>query len=133
MLIIIFSLGQVMPVNHQGFFFLSIFSFLCKSKYKCDFFFIEQLNTDFITFLLEIIEENHSDSLTDDIIAFVLAFNIQFNDVTQNIVLDAIRNLNSAKIFTQKILLFLNREGKLYRYFFFFEIIKKLTNFIKFF
>ena len=45
------------------------------------------------------------------VIALILAFNLQFTDFSQNVVVEAMQNLPSAKIFTEKILLLLNREG----------------------
>ncbi|CAD7090219.1 unnamed protein product [Hermetia illucens] len=87
MFTIIFSLGQPMPVNY-----------------------IEQLGVDFVTFLLDIIEGNSPEVLVDTVIALLLAFNLQFNDFTQNIVIEAMQKLSSAKTFTEKILLMLNRE-----------------------
>ncbi|XP_075156202.1 NCK-interacting protein with SH3 domain isoform X2 [Haematobia irritans] len=87
MLTIIFSLGQPMPVNHQDY-----------------------LGVHFASFLLEIIEGNNPEVLVDMVISLVLAFNLQFNDNTQNVIVEAMQTLPSAKVFTEKILLLLNRE-----------------------
>lgn len=78
----------------------------------CSSFIAEQLGVDFVTFLLDIIEGNSPEVLVDTVIALLLAFNLQFNDFTQNIVIEAMQKLSSAKTFTEKILLMLNREGK---------------------
>ncbi|XP_061389219.1 NCK-interacting protein with SH3 domain [Musca vetustissima] len=87
MLTIIFSLGQPMPVNHQDY-----------------------LGVHFASFLLEIIEGNNPEILVDMVISLVLAFNLQFNDSNHNVVVEAMQTLPSAKVFTEKILLLLNRE-----------------------
>ncbi|TMW50852.1 hypothetical protein DOY81_004089, partial [Sarcophaga bullata] len=87
MLTIIFCLGQPMPVNHQDY-----------------------LGVHFASFLLEIVEGNNPEILVDMVIALILAFNLQFTDFSQNVVVEAMQNLPSAKVFTEKILLLLNRE-----------------------
>ncbi|XP_067641873.1 NCK-interacting protein with SH3 domain isoform X2 [Eurosta solidaginis] len=87
MLTIIFSLGQPMPVNHQDY-----------------------LGVHFASFLLETVEGNNPESLVDMVISLILAFNQQFTDFSQNVVVEAMQSLPSAKIFTEKILLLLNRE-----------------------
>ncbi|KAH8235594.1 hypothetical protein KR032_003615 [Drosophila birchii] len=87
MLTIIFSLGQPMPVNHQDY-----------------------LGVHFASFLLEIVEGNNPEHLVDMVIALILAFNQQFSEHTFNVIIDAMQNLPSAKVFTEKLLLLLNRE-----------------------
>ena len=67
----------------------------------------------FASFLLEIVEGNNPETLVDMIIGLVLAFNLQFNDFSQNVVVEAMQALPSAKVLTEKILLLLNREGEL--------------------
>lgn len=42
---------------------------------------------------------------------FILSYNLQFNAPEENVVLDAFEQRTVAKIFTEKILLLLNREG----------------------
>ncbi|KAH8292702.1 hypothetical protein KR018_003227 [Drosophila ironensis] len=87
MLTIIFSLGQPMPVNHQDY-----------------------LGVHFASFLLEIVEGNNPELLVDMVIALILAFNQQFSEHTYNVIIEAMQNLPSAKVFTEKLLLLLNRE-----------------------
>ncbi|EDV38499.1 uncharacterized protein Dana_GF19497, isoform A [Drosophila ananassae] len=87
MLTIIFSLGQPMPVNHQDY-----------------------LGVHFASFLLEIVEGNNPELLVDMVIALILAFNQQFSEHTFNVIIEAMQNLPSAKVFTEKLLLLLNRE-----------------------
>ncbi|KAM8718333.1 hypothetical protein ACLKA7_000150 [Drosophila subpalustris] len=87
MLTIIFSLGQPMPVNHQDY-----------------------LGVHFASFLLEIVEGNNPELLVDMVIALILAFNQQFTEHTVNVIIEAMQNLPTAKVFTEKLLLLLNRE-----------------------
>ncbi|XP_017064420.1 NCK-interacting protein with SH3 domain isoform X1 [Drosophila eugracilis] len=87
MLTIIFSLGQPMPVNHQDY-----------------------LGVHFASFLLEIVEGNNPELLVDMVIALLLAFNQQFSEHTFNVIIEGMQNLPSAKVFTEKLLLLLNRE-----------------------
>ncbi|KAI8035186.1 NCK-interacting protein with SH3 domain isoform X1 [Drosophila gunungcola] len=87
MLTIIFSLGQPMPVNHQDY-----------------------LGVHFASFLLEIVEGNNPELLVDMVIALILAFNQQFSEHTFNVIIEGMQNLPSAKVFTEKLLLLLNRE-----------------------
>ncbi|XP_033150332.1 NCK-interacting protein with SH3 domain isoform X2 [Drosophila busckii] len=87
MLTIIFSLGQPMPVNHQDY-----------------------LGVHFASFLLEIVEGNNPELLVDMVIALILAFNQQFSEHAVNVIIEAMQNLPTAKVFTEKLLLLLNRE-----------------------
>lgn len=62
------------------------------------------------------IVENQPDTDTTDIlpdvmINLILAFNLQFDNTSENIVLEALEKIQSAKTFTEKILLLINREG----------------------
>ncbi|XP_032593835.1 NCK-interacting protein with SH3 domain [Drosophila grimshawi] len=87
MLTVIFSLGQLMPVNHQDY-----------------------LGVHFASFLLEIVEGNNPELLVDMVIALILAFNQQFGEHTVNVIIEAMQNLPTGKVFTEKLLLLLNRE-----------------------
>lgn len=91
------------------------------------FFFAEHIGTDFVLFLLNIIEDtpeaDTTEMLPDFMISLLLSFNLQFEDFTNNIVLNAIRELNCAKNLTEKILLLLNREGiVIFMYLYFFKL-----------
>lgn len=77
---------------------------------------LDYLGVHFASFLLEIVEGNNPEQLVDMVIALILAFNQQFGDHTVNVIIEAMQNLPTAKVFTEKLLLLLNREGKLYRY-----------------
>lgn len=77
----------------------------------------EQLGSDFISFLLDLIETPPDTDLEDQIpdlfVNLILSYNLQFT-TSENIVLHALRERTVAKIFTEKILFLFNREGKFY-------------------
>uniref|UniRef100_A0A182LZL3 SH3 domain-containing protein n=1 Tax=Anopheles culicifacies TaxID=139723 RepID=A0A182LZL3_9DIPT len=91
MLIIIFSIGRRMPINQQ-----------------------DHLRSDFIIFLLNIIETppetDVQEMLPDIMINLILSFNLQFDNFAENVVLEAMEQFKTAKTFTEKILLLINRE-----------------------
>ncbi|XP_041771010.1 NCK-interacting protein with SH3 domain [Anopheles merus] len=91
MLIIIFSIGRRMPINQQ-----------------------DHLRADFIIFLLNIIEtppeSDVQEVLPDIMINLILSFNLQFDNFAENVVLEAMEQFKTAKTFTEKILLLINRE-----------------------
>ncbi|XP_053658942.1 NCK-interacting protein with SH3 domain [Anopheles marshallii] len=91
MLIIIFSIGRRMPINQQ-----------------------DHLRADFIIFLLNIIETppetDVQEMLPDIMINLILSFNLQFENFAENVVLEAMEQFKTAKTFTEKILLLINRE-----------------------
>ncbi|XP_058127441.1 NCK-interacting protein with SH3 domain [Anopheles ziemanni] len=91
MLIIIFSIGRRMPINQQ-----------------------DHLRADFVIFLLNLIETppecDVQEVLPDIMINLILSFNLQFDNFTDNVVLEAIEQFKTAKTFTEKILLLINRE-----------------------
>ncbi|KAK0166236.1 hypothetical protein PV328_004676 [Microctonus aethiopoides] len=90
LLTMIFSMGESMPVTH-----------------------LEHLGSDFISFLLDLIEDPPDTDLDDQIpdlfINLILSYNLQFTK-SENIVLDALNDKTNAKVFTQKILFLFNRE-----------------------
>lgn len=71
------------------------------------------MGVHFASFLLEIVEGNNPEILVDMVIALILAFNQQFSEHTVNVIIEAMQNLPTAKVFTEKLLLLLNREGNL--------------------
>ncbi|XP_053684360.1 NCK-interacting protein with SH3 domain [Sabethes cyaneus] len=91
MLIIVFSIGRKMPINQQ-----------------------EHLRSDFVIFLLNIIENPPETDvhgiLPDTMINLILSFNLQFDNFTDNVVLEAMEQIQTAKTFTEKILVLINRE-----------------------
>lgn len=91
LLTMIFSMGEQMPITH-----------------------LEQLGHDFLTFILTAIESppdtDIDEQIPDLFLNFVLAFNLQFTNLQENVVLRALAEQIVAKGFTEKILLLLNRE-----------------------
>ncbi|XP_014209970.1 NCK-interacting protein with SH3 domain isoform X1 [Copidosoma floridanum] len=91
LLTMIFSMGEPMPITH-----------------------FEQLGTEFVTFLLDLIENPPDTDLEDQIpdlfINLILSYNLQFHRNMENVVLDALKQRSVAKTFTEKILFLLNRE-----------------------
>lgn len=75
------------------------------------------MQSDFIQFLMNIVENqpdtDTTDILPDVMINLILSFNLQFDNTSENIVLEALEKIQSAKTFTEKILLLINREGKI--------------------
>lgn len=91
-------------------------SFLFVTKYNSSNFIItEQLGSDFITFILDLIENppdmDLEDQIPDLFVNLILSYNLQFTN-SENIVLNALKERTVAKNFTEKILLLFNREGK---------------------
>ncbi|XP_012282420.1 NCK-interacting protein with SH3 domain [Orussus abietinus] len=90
LLTMIFSMGEPMPITH-----------------------LEQLGTDFVVFLLDLIENPPDTDLEDQIpdlfLNLILSYNLQFTN-SENIVLTALKERTQAKTFTEKILFLLNRE-----------------------
>lgn len=76
----------------------------------------EILGPDFIKFLFESIENPPDTDLEDQIpdlfINLILSYNLQFSS-TENVVMIALADRTCAKIFTEKLLFLLNREGNL--------------------
>ncbi|XP_077292148.1 NCK-interacting protein with SH3 domain [Arctopsyche grandis] len=91
MLVAILSMADPLPITH-----------------------FEQLDADFVSFLLDLIETiaevDEDEHVPDQFITLILAYNLQFQDPDNNFVLEALQSRNDAKIFTEKLLLLLNRE-----------------------
>ncbi|KAJ8672586.1 hypothetical protein QAD02_003845 [Eretmocerus hayati] len=90
LLTMVFSMGDPMPIVH-----------------------FEQLGSEFISFLLDLVENPPDTDLDDQIpdlfVNLILSYNLQFNH-TENVVMEALRKRSVAKTFTEKILFLLNRE-----------------------
>lgn len=86
----IFSMGEPMPVTH-----------------------LEQLGSDFVGFLLDLIENppdmDIEDQIPDLFVNLILSYNLQFTN-SENMVLNALKERTVAKNFTEKILFLFNRE-----------------------
>ena len=76
----------------------------------------EHLGSDFIDFLLNHIENppdtDVEDQVPDLFIALILSYNLQFKNSQDNVVVKSLSQRPVAKVFTEKILLLLNREGE---------------------
>ena len=93
MLIMIFSAGHKMPTAN-----------------------FEHMKSDFVLFMLNLIEnpleDDATEFLSDVMINLLLAFNLQFDNFTENTILDAMQTVKASKSFTEKILLLINRDGE---------------------
>ncbi|KAL7026662.1 hypothetical protein ACKWTF_005119 [Chironomus riparius] len=91
MLIMIFSAGHKMPIAH-----------------------FDLMKHDFVLFMLNLIEnpleDDQTEFLSDVMINLLLAFNLQFDNFTENTILEAMQQIKTSKSFTEKILLLINRE-----------------------
>lgn len=69
---------------------------------------------DFVHFILKLIEnplqDDQTEFLSDVMINLLLSFNLQFDGITENTVLEAMQQKKASKAFTEKILLLINRE-----------------------
>lgn len=93
MLIMIFSAGHKMPTAN-----------------------FDHMKSDFVLFMLKLIEtpleDDQTEFLSDVMINLLLAFNLQFENYTENTILEAMQQVRASKSFTEKILLLINREGE---------------------
>jgi hypothetical protein len=73
-----------------------------------------QLGSSLINFVLHMIEtppeEDTEEEIADSFIGLLASYNLQFGRTEDNVVLKCLSTLDSAKIFTEKLLLLLNRE-----------------------
>lgn len=80
-----------------------------------DTYISDLLGTSFLNFLLDMIEEppvmDEEDQIPELFVNLILSYNLQFPRPSENVVLDAFEQRRVAKVFTEKILLLLNREG----------------------
>ena len=83
---------------------LSLFGFL--------YSFAEQLNRTFIDFLLDHIESSDHEQIPDLFLNLVLAYNLHFQMPSDNDVMKALADRGTAKTFTEKIMLLVNRGGE---------------------
>jgi len=91
-LTILFSKGESVPVHYME----------------------KQLGSSLITFLLSKIENppelDTEEEIADAFMGLLASYNLQFEQPTDNIVLQCLAKSSNAKIFTEKLLLLLNRE-----------------------
>jgi len=76
--------------------------------------YVDHLGTKFVEFLLSNLEnpiESDTDEILPDVfMGLIASYNLQFHDVSTNLVLEALAKAQTAKVFTEKLLLLLNRE-----------------------
>ncbi|KAL0842193.1 hypothetical protein ABMA28_014356 [Loxostege sticticalis] len=91
LLSMVLSMGDKLPITH-----------------------FEQLGVDFAQFLLELIENppetDENEQIPDLFLTLLLAYNLQFDQPYDNLLLNALETVDNAKTFCEKILLLLNRE-----------------------
>ncbi|XP_075969713.1 NCK-interacting protein with SH3 domain [Anticarsia gemmatalis] len=91
LLSMVLSMGDSLPITH-----------------------FEQLGVEFAQFLLELIENppetDVDEQIPDLFLTLLLAYNLQFENPCDNLLLDALETQDIAKTFCEKVLLFLNRE-----------------------
>ncbi|CAH0721752.1 unnamed protein product, partial [Brenthis ino] len=91
LLSMVLSMGDRLPVTH-----------------------FEQLGMEFAQFLLELIENppetDVDEQIPDLFLTLLLAYNLQFENPFENLLLNALETMDIAKTFCEKILLLLNRE-----------------------
>lgn len=109
----IYSTGLKMPTSHPGKEFVNI-DRLSSSQLILRIS-LEHIGTEFILFVLDIIEippeADVLEIIPDIMINLVLSLNLQFEHFADNFILNAMQKISSAKTFTEKILVLLNREG----------------------
>jgi hypothetical protein len=91
MLVMLFSAGHKMPIGH-----------------------FDTMKHDFVLFMLNLIEnpldDDQTEFLSDVMINLLLAFNLQFDNFTENTILETMHQIKTSKSFTEKILLLINRD-----------------------
>ncbi|CAH2086326.1 unnamed protein product [Euphydryas editha] len=91
LLSMVLSMGDKLPITH-----------------------FEQLGVEFAQFLLELIENppetDVDEQIPDLFLTLLLAYNLQFENPFENLLLNALETMPNAKIFCEKVLLLLNRE-----------------------
>ncbi|CAG4989094.1 unnamed protein product [Parnassius apollo] len=91
LLSMVLSMGDKLPVTH-----------------------FEQLGVEFAQFLLELIENppetDVDEQIPDLFLTLLLAYNLQFENPYENLLLNALETQDNAKTFCEKVLLLLNRE-----------------------
>ncbi|XP_045445913.1 NCK-interacting protein with SH3 domain [Melitaea cinxia] len=91
LLSMVLSMGDKLPITH-----------------------FEQLGVEFAQFLLELIENppetDVDEQIPDLFLTLLLAYNLQFVNPFENLLLNSLETMDNAKTFCEKVLLLLNRE-----------------------
>ena len=92
LLTVLFSQGEAVPIHYKE----------------------RQLGGALVTFLLNKVEQSSEvdleEDLADTFMGLICSYNLQFEQASDNLVLKSLRKVENAKIFTEKLLLLLNRE-----------------------
>ena len=92
LLTVLFSLGEAVPIHYKE----------------------KQLGGSLVTFLLGKVEQSSElepeEDLADTFMGLLASYNLQFGQSCDNLVLQSLGQASTAKIFTEKLLLLLNRE-----------------------
>lgn len=92
LLTVLFSQGEAVPIHYKE----------------------KQLGGSLVTFLLSKIEQSSEKDLEEDLadtfMGLICSYNLQFEQASDNLVLQSLGKADNAKIFTEKLLLLLNRE-----------------------
>ena len=127
----IFCMGEALPYQYYGQYFviqknieninilLLLQELFDEDSSRCQrvslSFFSDHLNETFINFLLDGIEAppagEGADQIPDTFFKLILAFNLHFELPEDNIVMKVLAKRGTAKIFTEKLMLMVNREG----------------------
>lgn len=79
-------------------------------------YFSDYLNVDFLHFVFNALENpptvEHEEQMPDLLVNFILAFNLHFKMPSENLVMRVIEEKKTVKVFSEKILLLFNRDGK---------------------
>ena len=115
-LTMIFSMGEALPVQHYRESCFTYFPtknprhFVFRdSYYFC--LFAEQINDKFVDFLLDNIENNDHEQIPDLFVNLILAFNLHYEMPSDNDVMKVLAKRGTAKTFTEKVMLLVNRGG----------------------
>jgi len=113
-LTLILSVGETLPISCFGKIFISNLS---KKFLINDFYFVEYMNVDFVTKILNDIEDDELKSSSDEkktecMINLLLSYNLQFPKIESNITLKGLAQRNNAKVLTENLLILLNTESK---------------------
>lgn len=98
-------------IHTQTHIFFIIIVFLIVINLFADF-----INRKFLHFLFEKLEDvvkEGEEEIGQNLLNILLSFNLHFHEGQENLVLEALRERNSAQALTEKLVFLLNREGKI--------------------
>ena len=78
--------------------------------------FPDHLDAEFLHFVFKSMDNpasvEHEEQVTELLVNFMLAFNLHFHVRADNLVMKVIEERKTVKVFTEKLLLLFNRDGK---------------------